>query len=133
MAYAANELFGRGDYSAYPRIQPERVLPCTFAPDVAETELAVGTPVAFDEAAFDWKVWSAAGTGDVDEIKGFIYPDTVQLDGSGQVIAQVMVKGQIHCADIVLPDGELAADLRQALRTQCLARGLVVRGLTEVR
>lgn len=133
MAYAANELFGKSDYDPFPRIIPEKVIVATFAPDVAEAELAVGTPVAYDEAAYNWKPWSAAGTGDVDEIKGFIYPDTVQLDGSGEVLAQVMVKGEIHYEDIVRPDGESAADLREALRTQCMARGLMVRGLTEVR
>jgi hypothetical protein len=133
MSYAANELFGKSDYNPFPRIIPEKVIVATLSPDVAETELAVGTPMAYDEAAYNWKPWSAAGTGDVDEIKAFVYPSPVQLDGSEEVLAQLMVKGEIHYEDVVRPDGESAADLREALRTQCMARGLIVRGLTDVR
>jgi len=131
--YEERELFDSADKSAFPSIGPKRVLPCTFGPDAAEDELAVGTPVAFNEATFNWEVWSAAGTGDTDEIKGFVYPDPIQLAATADVIGQVMVQGDIHLRDVVRPDGESAADLREALRTQCLARGLVVRGLTEVR
>lgn len=133
MAYDERELYDSADKDAFPRIGPKRVLPCTFGTDAAETELAVGTPVAFDEANFVWVAWSASGTGDVDEIKGFIYPDALQLSATGEVIGQVMVEGDIHYDDIVLPDGESATDLREALRTDCLARGLVVRGLSKIR
>lgn len=133
MAYSTVELFGKSDYDAFPRIIPEKVIVATLAPDVAETELAVGTPMAYDEAAYNWKPWSAAGTGDVDEIKGFLYPDSATLDGTNEKLAQIMVRGEIHYEDVVRPDGESAADLREALRTQCMARGLMVRGLTDVR
>ena len=133
MAYRTNELFGKSDYDAYPRIQPTKVLPVTFGNDAAEPTVEVGTPVSFDSANFEWVVWSASGTGDVDEIKGFVYPDSFVLDSAGELIAQVMVAGEIHYDDVVLPSGESQSDLREALRAGCLERGLVIRGLSKVR
>jgi len=133
MAYADRELFASGDYDPAPRISPKVVKVKSFAADAAATELAVATPLAFDEANFNWVVWSASGTGEVDEIKGFLYPDAVQLDASDEVQGQVMLMGEIHYDDIVLPSGESYPDLRQALRTDCLERGLVIVGLDAVR
>jgi hypothetical protein len=133
MAYADNEQYDSASSNPYPRIAPTRVLPCTFGADAAAPTLAVGTPVAFDENNLVWVQWSAAGTGNNDEIRGFVYPDAIALDDAGEVIGQVMVKGDIHFSDIVLPDGEAASDLREAVRTQCLSRDLVVRGISKVR
>lgn len=133
MAYAENELFGSSEYDAYPRIQPTKVLPVTVGADVAVPTLAVGIPLAYDDGNDEWVVWSALGTGNVDVIRGFLYPDEVTLDAAGEKIVQCMVKGEIHYDDIVKPDGETWGDLKEALRDGCLARGLVIRGLTKVR
>jgi hypothetical protein len=133
MAYADRELYSSGDYDPNKRIGPKAVGVKTFAADAAATELAVGTPVAFDSANFNWVAWSASGTGDVDEIKGFVYPNAIQLDASDEVQGQVMLQGRIHFDDIVLPTGETSTDLRQACRTDCLERGLIVTGLDAVR
>ncbi len=133
MAYAENELYDSSSKDPFPRIAPTRVLPCTFGADATAPTLAVGTPVAFDEDNLVWKPWSAAGTGNVDEIRGFVYPDAIALDAAGEVLGQVMVKGDIHFDDIAIPDGESVSDLRDAVRSQCLSRDLVVRGVSQVR
>jgi len=133
MTLRDNELYEDTSRDPFPRISPETVKVKTFAADASETELKVGTPVAFDTGNDNWVVWSASGTGDVDEIKGFIYPDAVTLDASDESLAQVMLRGTIHFDDIELPDGESATDLREALRTDCLERGLIIDGLEAVR
>lgn len=133
MALRDNELWKSSDYDAPKRIVPDTVKVRKFAADADESTLAVGTPVAFDTVNDNWAVWSASATGDVDEIKGFIYPDPVTLHASKESLVQVMLKGTIHYEDIVLPDGEEAADLREALRTDCMPIGLIVDGLDAVR
>ncbi len=133
MSLKDNELYSSASRDPFPRISPETVKVKTFAADAGEATLAVGTPVAFDTVNDQWVVWSASGTGDVDEIKGFIYPDDVDLDASEEVQGQVMLRGTIHDDDIELPDGESAVDLREALRTDCLERGLIIDGLDAVR
>jgi hypothetical protein len=132
MAYGDNELRNSGSYDPKIRIGPEHMISGTFAIDSGAAELAPGTPLAYDEANFAWVVWSASGTGEVDEIKGFVV-DAVQLSATYQVIGQIMVSGMIHFDDIPVPTGESSADLRQACRTDCLSRGLIVQGLTDVR
>lgn len=132
MALRDNELYKSSDYDPPIRIAPIRTLVKKFAADASETTLAAGTPVAFDTVNDNWTVWSASGTGDVDEIKGFL-TEAITLDDSNERLAQVMTQGTIHYDDIPLPDGEEAADLREALRTDCAPIGLVIEGLDAVR
>lgn len=66
-------------------------------------------------------------------IKGFVYPDSVVLSASGEVLGQVLKRGVVRYADIVLPSGETQANLDAALKDGPLARGLIIKGLAGVR
>lgn len=132
MAYDDNQLFASGSYDPYPRIKPVHQYPKTFAAGTAK--LAVGTPVAFNSSTKQWDVWSATGTNGLDEIRGFVYPEAIQQVSGKEVLGVVMMAGEIHYDDIVLPSGESESNLKAALRVDAVReRGLWITGLDEVR
>jgi len=133
MALNENELYASSSKDPFPRIKPVHQYPKKFANVASAPELAVGTPVAFDNVNNEWVVWSAGGTNDNSTIRGFVYPLPIQLHASDEVLGVVMVAGEIHYDDIALPSGEAEADLKTAIRANLAARGLFVTGLTEVR
>jgi len=69
----------------------------------------------------------------VDAVKGFVWPDPIVLDASNDVIGVVMLEGEVHYDDIVLPTGESATTLKAALRSGPRALGLNIVGLAQVR
>lgn len=133
MALNSNELYASSSKDPFPRIKPEHQYPKKFAAVASAPELAVGTPLGFDNVNNEWVVWSSGDTNGAGTIRGFVYPLPVQLHASDEVLGVVMVSGEIHYDDIVLPDGEAEADLKTAIRANLAARGLFVTGLTEVR
>ena len=70
---------------------------------------------------------------DVNTIKGFVWPDAVVLDSDEEVIGNVLLEGKLHYDDIALPAGEIAANLKGALRDGPRALGLIIQGLDQVR
>ena len=133
MAYATNELWDQTVRSPFPRIKSDNQQPKTIGPISGAPTLEVGYPLAYDDAEKKWVPWTASGTSNTDVIKGFIYPVDVATDATNDVLAIVMLRGEIHYDDIILPTGESEADLMAALREGPLARGLIIQGLSEVR
>jgi hypothetical protein len=134
MALNANELYASSSKDPFPRIKSVHQYPKKITAIAAASLLAVGTPMAYDSDNDQWVVWSNGGTvTGADTIRGFLYPIPVQTHASDQVLGMVMVAGEIHYDDIVLPSGETAADLKTAIRANLAARGLYVTGLTQVR
>lgn len=134
MSLNENELYASASKDPFPRIKSDHQYPKKFGAVASAPELAVCTPVAFDSDNDQWVVWSNGGTvTGADTIRGFVYPIPVQLHASDEILGVVMVAGEVHYDDIVLPSGESVADLKAALRSNLAARGLYVRGLTEVR
>lgn len=110
----------------------EGTLVATFAPITNGPEVLRGTPVAFDTSVNKWKIWANAGINGVNIIKGFVY-ETFTSDGTDDVLAVVMVKGSILFDDIVLPDGETENNLKAALQTNMIERGLDIKELENIR
>lgn len=134
MALNANELYDSSSKDPFPRIKPVHQYPKKLGAVASAPTLTVGTPMAYDEDNDQWVVWSNGGTvTGVSTIKGFLYPIPVTLHASDEVLGVIMVAGEIHYDDIVLPSGESAADLMTAIRGNLMARGLYVTGLTQVR
>lgn len=131
--YKTNELWDDTVRSPYPRIFPENAQPKTISGLSGAPTLEVGFPMAYDDAEKKWVPWSAGGTSDTNVIRGFIYPVDVDTHATQDVLGIIMLRGEIHYDDIAIPTGEAEADLKEALRDGPLARGLVIRGLTEVR
>lgn len=131
--YNDNELFTSVDRDPFPRIKPDHAYPKTLGPIATAPELEVGTPMAYDTDNDYWIVWSATTTGDAETIRGFIYPEPVQTHASNEVMGIVMVAGEIHFDDIILPTGEAKGDLRTACRSGPHEKGLYIRGLRAVR
>ena len=131
--YGANQWYSSTVRSPYPRIVPEVALSKTIGPITGAPTLEVGYPMAYDDAELKWVPWTASGTSNTNIIKGFVYPVDIVASASVDVLGVLMLKGEIHYDDIILPTGEAEADLQTALRDGPLARGLIIRGLTEVR
>lgn len=71
------------------------------------------------------------GSG-VFEIRGFLMEDDFQTSATNELLASMLIKGLVDRRDVVLPSGEVAADLEEALRDGCRERGLDIQGLTGV-
>ncbi|MCP4897875.1 MAG: hypothetical protein GY906_12960 [bacterium] len=137
MAYKDRELFSSVTRGPDLRCEPSKVQVKTFAPVAGGATLAPLTPIAYETVLDKWVVWANAGVNDANVIRGFVWPDAVELDDSGvgneDVMGQVVMEGRIHADDIPLPGGELQANLNAALRSGPRDLGLFIYGLDEVR
>ena len=68
-----------------------------------------------------------------DIIRGFVWPDAVVIDASNDVLANVLLAGDVDYNDVVLFAGEVAASLKNALRVGLRERGITITGLDLVR
>lgn len=92
-------------------------------------ELALATPIFFDSGSNnEATIWTNG-----EDIDGFVWGSPVTLNSSATVLGDVMLAGQIHAADVVLPDGETQNNLNTALRASLLRqKGIFVQGLDQV-
>jgi len=65
-------------------------------------------------------------------IDGFVWPDSIVLDSDEEVLGNVMLAGDVHYGDIVLPSGEATESLKAALRSGPRQKGLNIKGLSQV-
>jgi hypothetical protein len=113
-----------------------RVWPLTIQPKLFATgsgTLAKLTPVAFDTTAKQWKPWDqTGGAAGQDTIRGVVWPDAITLNGSDEVIGQVMLEGKVHFDDLPaatdVDASATAAGWNQALR-DAQSWGLIVEGI----
>jgi hypothetical protein len=132
MAYNANEMVGSvTTQGASIRMWAETVQPKTIAAVFGAPLLARGTPVAYNTSTGYWNLWAAAGSNGTNAIGGFVY-EPVQTSATEQQIFHVMLEGRIHYADIVLPSGEIDADLTTACLSGPRDLGLIIEGLAHV-
>jgi hypothetical protein len=63
-------------------------------------------------------------------IGGFLWPDALTLLAGNETLAQVLMEGEIHYDEIVLPSGSSAAQLKAQLNDgETRKRGLIIQGL----
>lgn len=136
MAIIPEELFGPiVSVGPQKRFLPhaDGTKPAKFASAVGGPTLAIGTPLGFDTVAATWKVWAQAGTNGVNLIRAFVYPLPVILSATGEVLGTIFIGGALHRDDVVLPAGELQADLDAALKAQTVRNAnMIVQGLDGV-
>lgn len=131
MAYEPRNLAtSNGDYLFPLRATSEHTSPKTFASGTGVLEAL--TPLAFNTSTNRWVVWEHNGSNGTGTISGFVWPDPVTLHSVNDVLGQVLLKGRVNYNDIVLPYGQLEANLKTALRSGPLARGIIIEGLDQV-
>jgi hypothetical protein len=62
--------------------------------------LAKLTPVAFNTSTLQWVPFDEGGSNGTGTIRGFVWPDAVVLDGSDEVIGNIMLAGKVHFDDL---------------------------------
>ncbi len=133
MAIQKPQLFSSITAAARGRFYPKAVRTKKFAAVGGAPLLAVGTPVAYDTSTSTWKAWANAGSNGVNTIRGFVWPDPIQLHATDEVIGVVFWRGEIHRDDVVLPGGETQNNLDTALKAPGMrAQGIDVEGLAGV-
>lgn len=139
MALDPRELLSSKNVAARPRISPHRdgVALRKFAPVVGAPELPVCTPVAYETVLNAYVFWQSGGANGRGTIIGFIF-DPVQTHAANDVQGQVMHQGLVHFKDVLaaikaVDPAQTEANLKTALCSGPLARGLIVQGLTQVR
>lgn len=114
------------------RVEPTVLQPKTFAAGTAK--LPQLTPMAFNTSLNLWVPWDADGVNGADAIRGFVWPNEVQLVDGKEVLGQMMLMGRINVNDINLsktPGPEILADLKDELRANVRDRGIIVEGLDQ--
>lgn len=118
--------------TAEKRIYPKVALGVVFAQAGADKELPVGTVVAFNTSTNGYTEWANGGMNDTDQIRGVVHPEAVTVLTTGEVVGTIMVEGEAH-RDELLSDGGTSGQLDAALAAQARERGIIVRGLADVR
>ncbi len=140
MALGDNELRTTASKSdSNKRVNVHRVKPkkcAAGAGDDATSPLPALTPMAQNSSPGVWGPWDANGANDTDAVKGFLAEEH-QLDGTDETMANMIMRGDLHYADIlaaVVERGvEVEADLLTELRTVALRElGLDISGLSGV-
>ena len=131
MAYADHEKFSSlAGLGSEERVAPTAILPKTLA--AGSGTLARLTPVAYNTSTDKWVAWTNGGANGTGTISGFLNEE-VTLDASDELIANVILTGKIHAADVALPSGESQGNLDTALKAASLReKGMIVQGLVNV-
>lgn len=135
MAYDPNERFAAGTPNTGAlRVVPDSIQPKTFKQGTGT--LLPLTPVSFDTAGTGTFIpWAGDGTTTVPtlNVSAFVWPDPVVLISNKEVLGNVIMAGQIHMDDIVLPAGMSLAALKGNLRTIVRPLGFNIQGLDDFR
>lgn len=132
MAYEPNQLLKHdGDINPQKRTISTQTEPRTLAPGSGVVEPL--TPLAFNTSTNKWVVWTHNGSNGTGTIAGFLWSDPVTLHSTLDVLGQVMLRGQVQFQDIVIPYGQIEANLKAALRSGPRTLGLEIKGLDQVR
>lgn len=118
--------------TARTRFIPSVQLSVLFAQAGSIKTLPVGTVVSFNTSTGGYVEWATGGANGTGEVQGIVNPDPVEITTAGEVFGSVMLKGQAHFDDLVT-DGGTSAQLKTALQSQALARGLIISGVADMR
>jgi hypothetical protein len=129
MATQKTELFD--SYDGLPpslRVEPRTIQPRIFG--TGSGTLAKLTAVAMVTATGKWVPWDQSAATGAQIIRGFVWPDAVVLDGSDDVIGNILLEGKVHYDDLVNPDAgaTTTAQWKAALR-EIHTFGLMVEGI----
>lgn len=118
MAYTTRELVSEQTRDPYPRIKPyeDGVSVGTISNVGAAPTYEVGTPMAYNTSTNEWVMWTNGGANGTGVVGAIVYPDKIVVDATNDVLAPLMLKGQIHIDDVLVPSGESAANLLAALK-----------------
>lgn len=141
MAIQPESLFaGPTNLPVKPRMHAKKVSVVQMASGSAL--LPLGTPVARNSSTGFWVPFTQGGMNDTATIRAFVYEQPVQLSGSGEVHAVVLMEGEVYEADVntaairaVLGGSPSEANVQTALAggTPTLRElGILVRGLNTV-
>lgn len=145
MALGANELLSSSTRAPFPRLVPHEdgVHVKKFASSAGAELLPIGTPVVFNTSTTFWQVYDEGALNGTGVIRGFVYPNALQLDASDEVLGNVLMAGVVHRDDIntaeirgFLLGSPSEANLDAALRTNdpsLRELNIDVQGLTQVR
>lgn len=107
-----------------------------FGPTGGATKtLPKGTVVSYNTATNRWVEWANGGANGTDQVMGIVLDDDQSpliLQGADDTVGVVMLAGEAHRDDLV-SDGGTSGQLDTALQEQARDRGIIVRGLEQIR
>lgn len=147
MALDKTNLFSSSTTSAFPRVEAKEVRVKKFDAISGGKTLKVLHPVAYNTSTNLWVPLDGNGSNGTDTIKGFVYPEAIVLDDSGDtnldVLGNVLLAGEVHYDDILAlgtsdssPTGEIdatTAELKAACQQDTRTIGITVTGVEGVR
>ena len=136
MALETNEQYVAGSalQNQNLRIVAEEIKPKTFASGTGT--LAAGTAVTYNTSTNLWQIFDDDGSNGTNALKGFVWPNAIELNASAEVVGNVMLRGEVHVDDIPIVDvavGYDLAGLQGVLRSGARELGIKVQGLDQVR
>lgn len=103
----------------------------TVSMETGTAEYPAGTPLQYNSGSDVYERYVSSGTG----LAAILWPNKITLDATDNVLADVMVKGEIMQYDAIEALVPVQAD-KDALKIECknnaLAKGIVVRGIANI-
>lgn len=135
MALITNEQYQSNTPNTVPPVDAHVIQPKVLEADAAAPTLQRLTMMAFNTSTGFWGAWDPAGINGLDDFKGLLWPDEVDLDAADEVIAQMLISGRVRREDVVVSPSVTATSgqIDDELRAKARNLGIYVQNLTEVR
>lgn len=130
MAYTANEQVTSVTGSRTPRVLPKLVQAKTLAS--GSGTIAPLSPMAFNTSTGKWVPWATGGANGTGTISALMGLESATLDGSNDILANLIMAGEVHFDDIPVVGGTLA-QLKTAVISDLRSRGFYIQGLADWR
>jgi len=125
MALETNELFDSDTVDPTPRMAPRHARVKTLAPVSSAPLIPRAYPLAYNTSTQKLVPWTDGGANGTGVVNCFTLEEK-QSSATDDVQVVVMTEGMIHYDDIVLPSGEMQADLKAALQAFATRSNLLV-------
>lgn len=142
MALATNNLYSQSTRGPLPHMQPAEgpgaVSQVAFANVAGGPTLPIGTPVYLEVATGLYKKIVPGALAATNDIYGFVWPQAITLDATGEVLGTIMMKGEVDFVymEELRAAGTLAGTAQQLKdvfrKPSNRERGIVVKNLDKL-
>lgn len=116
--------------AAMLRYLAKTIQPKNFAANIGT--LAPLTPVTFNTSTGFWTKYANGGSNGTGTIQGFVGPDSVVSHATENVLANVILAGDIHLDDIPIISGYTLAQLKTDIIASLLrSKGFTIQGMRD--
>ncbi len=100
MVLEKRSLFGESFGTPWPRVRIDSIRPKTVAAAAGDPVYPPMTPMAYNTSSGYWVPFTQGGSNETNVIRAFVGPAGCQASASGEVLAELILEGEVHRDDI---------------------------------